>query len=80
MWEDFHCDWRACWFNPRVEPPSWIIGDEVIAAGAKGLLFKSHLSTGGLNLVIYPDALGTGDEITPYDPQGMLPRNQSSWR
>jgi RES domain-containing protein len=79
VWEDFYCDWRACWFNEGVEPPSWIIGDEVIAAGAKGILFKSHLSHGGLNLVIYSDALGPGDKIIPYDPNGVLPQNQLSW-
>jgi RES domain-containing protein len=21
LWEDFYCDWRALWFNDRIEPP-----------------------------------------------------------
>jgi RES domain-containing protein len=79
LWEDFYCDWRTFWFNDGIEPPSWIIGDEVIAAGGKGILFRSHLSAGGVNLVLYPDTLGPGDKIAPYDPNGMLPQNQSSW-
>lgn len=35
-WEDFYCDWRELWFNQRIEPPSWAIGDAVIDAGAEG--------------------------------------------
>ncbi|SAL81108.1 RES domain protein [Caballeronia choica] len=79
LWEDFYCDWRGCWFNQRIEPPSWIIGDEVIATGAKAILFRSHLSPDGVNLVLYVDELGTADRLEVYDPQGALPRNQSSW-
>ena len=26
LWEDFYCDWRALWFNNRIEPPSWVLG------------------------------------------------------
>lgn len=40
LWEEFHCDWRALWFGERVEPPSWALADEVIAAGAKGIAFS----------------------------------------
>jgi nucleotide-binding universal stress UspA family protein len=29
------------WFNKRIEPPSWVLADEVIAVGAAGLLFRS---------------------------------------
>ncbi|WP_233445125.1 hypothetical protein [Paraburkholderia caribensis] len=46
--EDFSCDWRGCWFNQRVEPPRRIIGDEVVAAGAKGILFRvTHVARRG---------------------------------
>jgi hypothetical protein len=41
IWEDFYCDWRELWFNQHVEPSSWIVGDMVIAAGGKGILFAS---------------------------------------
>jgi len=79
LWEDFYCDWRGYWFNQRIEPPSWILGDEVVAAGAKGILFRSRLSPQGVNLVLYMDELGSTDRLEVYDPQGALPRNQSSW-
>ncbi|MFY4698858.1 RES family NAD+ phosphorylase [Burkholderia glumae] len=39
LWESFFCDWRRDWFNARIEPPSWVLGDEAIAAGAKGSCF-----------------------------------------
>ncbi|MDH3209314.1 MAG: RES family NAD+ phosphorylase, partial [Burkholderiaceae bacterium] len=57
LWEEFHCDWRELWFNLRVEPPSWVLADEALGAGAKGILFTSKLAPGGLNLVVYNDML-----------------------
>ena len=78
-WEDFYCDWRELWFNQRIEPPSWVIGDAVAAAGAKGILFPSQLSDGGTNLVLYPEALADTDSIVVYDPGQALPKNQDSW-
>jgi hypothetical protein len=78
LWEDFYCDWRACWFNQRIEPPIWTIGDEVIATGGKGILFRSRLSPDGVNLVFYVDELGPNDQFAVCDPQATLPRNQSS--
>jgi RES domain-containing protein len=79
LWEEFFCDWRELWFNQRVEPPSWVLGDEVIAAGAKGLLFASTLVPGGRNLVIYNHTLEAGDLLEVYDPGKTLPENQDSW-
>jgi RES domain-containing protein len=79
LWGDFFCDWRKLWFNERIEPPSWVLGDEAVAAGAKGILFPSTRLAGGTNLVLYNDNLVPGD-VVPYDPTGALPRNQDSWR
>jgi len=80
LWEEFHSDWRELWSNQRVEPPSWVLADEAIAAGAKGILFVSKLAPSGLNLVIYNDILTTDDTLQVYDPTGALPKNQDSWR
>ncbi len=79
LWEEFHCDWRELWFNQRVEPPSWVLGDEVLSAGAKGILFASKLAPGGTNLVVFTDALSSEDLLQVYDPTGALPKNQDSW-
>ncbi|CUI07001.1 RES family NAD+ phosphorylase [Massilia antarctica] len=78
LWQDFYCDWRNMHFNQGIEPPSWVIGDQVLAADAKGILFNSAI-TGGENLVIYTDALTGADAINVYDPNNDLPKNQSSW-
>lgn len=80
LWEEFQCDWRDLWFNQRVEPPSWVLGDETLAAGAKGILFGSTLSPAGVNLVVFVDVLGADDTLEAYDPTGELPKNQESWR
>jgi RES domain-containing protein len=79
LWEDFYCDWRELWFNQHIEPPSWLIGDTVIAAGASGVLFHSSLLTGGTNLVLFPKTYDNSDSITVYDPDHSLPKNQDSW-
>jgi RES domain-containing protein len=79
LWEDFFCDWRECWFNRHVEPPSWVIGDEIIAAGAKGILFPSVARSGGFNLTVYSASLSTSDVIAVHDPGRLLPQDQSSW-
>jgi RES domain-containing protein len=80
LWEDFFCDWRECWFNRHVEPPSWVIGDEIIAVGAKGVLFPSAARSGGFNLAVYSASLSASDQVAVYDPGRSLPRDQSSWK
>jgi RES domain-containing protein len=79
LWEEFFCDWRELWFNRYVEPPSWVLADEVIAAGGKGILFPSRLSASGVNLVLFTDFLTSVDEIEVHDPTRALPKNQDSW-
>lgn len=80
LWESFGEDWRALWFDRRIEPPSWVLGDSVIAERGRGLLFRSALNESGTNLVLYPDQLGEDDEIVVHDPRGDLPRDQASWQ
>ena len=63
-----------------MEPPSWVLGDEGVAAGGKGILFRSRLTQGGRNLVVFNDTLGSDDLLAAYDPSGALPKNQESWR
>ncbi|PWF49434.1 RES family NAD+ phosphorylase [Massilia glaciei] len=79
LWQAFYCDWRNMHFHQGIEPPSWVIGDQVLAPGAKGILFNSAI-TCGANLVIYTDALTGADAISVYDPHNDLPKNQSSWQ
>jgi RES domain-containing protein len=80
LWQEFFCDWRKLWFDQRVEPPSWALGDEAIAAGAKGILFMSIMNPGGRNLVLFTNRLNADDQIQVFDPDGVLPKNQDSWK
>jgi RES domain-containing protein len=80
LWEEFYCDWRDLWFNHGVEPPSWVLADETLAIGAKGILFESRLAAGGTNLVVFSENLAADDTLQVYDPAGALPKNQDSWR
>lgn len=79
IWQDFYCDWRHLWFDRRIEPPSWLIGDEVINEDVKGILFPSVLRPEGTNLVIYTATLSDSDQLSVYDPGNNLPRDQLSW-
>jgi RES domain-containing protein len=79
IWEDFYCDWRELWFNQRIEPPSWVIGDLVIASMAKGILFPSRLAKGGINLVIFSQMLSSSDKLEVFDPGKALLQTQASW-
>jgi RES domain-containing protein len=80
LWEEFQCDWRELWFNQRIEPPSWVLADEAMAGGTKGILFASTLAADGTNLVVFNDRLTADDVLQVYDPAGALPKNQDSWR
>jgi len=86
LWQDLHCNWRGIALDDRSEPPSWILGDWALEAGASGVLYASVRSPGGTNLVVYTDALKVaalagdgGDRIAVHDPDGRLPHNQDSW-
>lgn len=78
LWQDFYCDWRKMIFSQGIQPPSWSIGDMVLAEQARGIIFKS-LMTGGTNLVLYSNALTAIDSIAVHDPNHALPKNQDSW-
>lgn len=87
LWQDLHCNWRGIALDDRSEPPSWILGDWALEAGASGVLFPSVQSRGGTNLVVYTSMLkiaaledDSSNHIEAHDPDGRLPRNQDSWR
>lgn len=79
MWESLYCDWRRMVFDDRVEPPSWLIGDAVRAAGGKAILFRSSLPDADCNLAIFTEMLGSDDLLDVHDPQQALPVDQASW-
>ncbi|MFC0266607.1 RES family NAD+ phosphorylase [Kushneria aurantia] len=80
LWQELFCDWRKLWFNQRVEPPSWLIGDMVLASGARGIMFPSMVRPEGINLVLFTDQLIDEDRLSVFDPDHQLPHDSSSWR
>lgn len=78
LWADFHVDWRAELFARGVEPPTWYMADDVVAAGLDGIMFPSQANRGGINLVIYRSSARSKAELDVYDPDGRLPRGSAS--
>ncbi|MDC8013645.1 RES family NAD+ phosphorylase [Tahibacter soli] len=78
LWQDIDCNWRSLAFLEEIDPPTWDLCDQVLAAGHSGILFPSQKSE-GVNLVLYLDALRPDDRIEVIDPRGDLPRDQASW-
>lgn len=81
-WQDWGCDWRALLFNDGIEPPSWLLADLALEAGANGILFPSLRRTepGSLNLAVFTATLSESSSLRVHDPRGDLPRDQESWR
>ena len=72
VWADYALDWRAEWFGRSVEPPTWYMADDALAAGLDGIVFPSQASPGGVNLVVYGSSLRPTSELDVYDPDGTL--------
>lgn len=79
-WAEWDCPWRRIARIDKKTPPSWTLSDTLIAAGRRGLLFPSLRHAGGTNLVVFNANLTADDNIEVYDPDGRLPRDQSSWQ
>jgi RES domain-containing protein len=79
LWQELSCNWRRMAMIEDIEPPSWVLGDDVVRAGHAGVLFPS-VHGHGVNLVVYPDMLGPGDRLAVHDPNEALPKNRSSWQ
>jgi RES domain-containing protein len=78
-WADWDRPWRRIARIDKKTPPSWDLGDKVISAGHKGILFPSLCHPGGSNLVVFGGNLTTSDRLSVHDPDGRLPKDQSSW-
>ena len=74
LWADFAVDWRAEWFGKSIEPPTWYMADDVVAARLDGILFPSQVHPGGINLVVYRSSGRPAHQLRVYDPDGALPK------
>lgn len=80
LWHDWREDWRQLKFELHIEPPTWVLADLVRAEGHTGILFPTQENDGGTNVVVYIDRLKDGNTLKLNDPDGRLPRDQSSWQ
>jgi RES domain-containing protein len=74
---DLCCDWRYLLRIEKREPPTWTLADRLIESGCQGLLFRSAVRPGGVNIVLWKTS--SPASVTVFDPHGDLPRNASSW-
>lgn len=79
IWAEAYSNWKAMAFLESIEPPSWVIGDLVRAAGHPGILYRSARDPRYICLVPFP-ALAQKFRAPVYDPDGKLPQNAESWR
>lgn len=78
-WAEWDCNWRKIARIDKKIPPSWLLPDGLVTQGYRGLLFPSLQHAGGTNLVIFNANLTAADVVRVHDPDGRLPRDQSSW-
>lgn len=78
LWKDWDCDWRQLYVDGN-EPPTWLLFDMLVDSNATGLIFPSFARKGGINVVLYTDALAPA-WLVAHDPNNLLPKDQSSWK
>lgn len=79
LWSEYACNWRQLAFEQHVEPPSWLLGDMALDAGAAGILFPSIAHPGGTNLVLFGSSSMPAESLRVHDPNDQLPRDDRSW-
>ena len=80
IWAEYNCNWRKLAFEQGIEPPSWVLGDLALDAGATGILFPSTAMPGGTNLVLYNSSALPATCLRVHDPDAALPVDAQSWR
>lgn len=80
LWQQWRDDWRHARFEQHREPASWVLSDQVRAAGHRGIVFPSLVVAEGVNVVVYNDRLDADNWVRVLDPTHELPSNQRSWQ
>ncbi|MGH8159267.1 MAG: RES family NAD+ phosphorylase [Rhodanobacter sp.] len=80
IWHDWSMDWRYSLFTDHLDPPTWDMGDIATNAGYPGIIFPSVADPGGINVVLFMDALRGKGSIAVHDPNHTLPHDDASWR
>jgi RES domain-containing protein len=80
--QDMACPWLSH-LRRGETPPSWTVADTLKSSGHAGLLtpsFAPGASSNAHNLVLWRWGPDLPTRITVHDPEGRLPKDQSSWR
>ena len=80
IWHDWNSDWRLIRADGRMDPPTWDMADLALDAGVPGIIFPSVANPGGVNVVLFLEALQGCGTIKVNDPDSALPVDQASWR
>lgn len=78
---DLACPWMLLAGEGK-RVPSWIVTRRLMSEGFAGILvpsFAPGATQADVNLVLWTWGDALPHKVTPYDPQGRLPRNPSSW-
>ena len=79
-------DMSCAWANDRAdsrEPASWRVARRLIAAGAAGIVvpsFANGARSDMSNLILWIWTPDLPHRVRVHDPDGLLPKDQSSWR
>lgn len=79
--EDLACSWLT-FLNKDKEAPSWLVVDRLKQQGFVGLLAPSYAvgaNSGDKNLILWNWSESLPTKVTVFDPNGRLPKDQSSW-
>ena len=66
LWHDWRADWRRLKFERHIEPPTWVLGDRVLAHGDTGILFPSPTHEGGADVSRQRRGVGEPDQGRPF--------------
>jgi RES domain-containing protein len=81
-WSELDCAWLDYLLGGR-DAPSWLAVDRLKGQGHSGMLVPSFFPRAGednVNLVLWRWGPDLPHSVKVYDPDGRLPKDQSSWR
>ena len=79
---DIGCGWLT-FLRASKDAPSWLVVDRLKAGGYAGLLAPSFAHGAGPtnnNLILWRWGPDLPTRVSVFDPDGRLPKDQSSWR
>jgi RES domain-containing protein len=72
-------DWRAEIDDGRI-PQNYRLRDQLLAKGFDGVIYPSVMSRGGSCVALWRWNTTGAPILRAIDPEGLLPRNEASWR